>query len=175
MTTWYFCVSPDYPADDGQFLSPDPPANSQQFWYNADTGAVYGGPDTPPALFGGAGTKDKVGFAVEVTQNSGSDDYSVNDITAVSTVCQNPVGGTAPASIGSAFRRGQHIVSHYSGAPLRTALNIGGRKYSKTGLHTVKGDGGGGVSAYEIVLVATISDAIASYDYSTDPEMDVSN
>src|SRR5262245_66105506 len=126
---FYFCLTPDFQNKNGLFLSN--PANP--FWYNATTDTVVGSPANPPQLkHSGTATKDQVGFAIEVTQTGSQDDYTVDDITIISTIRQGAVcvPSSTPATVASPFRNGNNsIVCQQSGKALRQTLMINGSKY----------------------------------------------
>jgi len=177
---WYFCVTPDWPGQTGLFLPNTPGLLDFQFWYNPVTGDVLA-PDNPPELKQSqSANKDQVGFAIEVTQTAGVNDYTVDDIAVVSTIRQTPSAGATPALLASPFRKGNNAIAcHFTGAPvIRIMQGPAGQRYKTTRLHEVSDDGSGpgSVSAYEISLVASLSDLqLNACEFSTDPEMDVDN
>src|SRR5262249_15658181 len=173
---FYFCLTPDFQNKNGLFLS-NP---GDQFWYNATTGTVVGPPANPPHLkHSGTATKDQVGFAIEVTQTGSQDDYTVDDITISYTIRQGAVclPSSTPATVASPFRNGNNsIVCQQSGKPVSKNLMINGRKFKTTKLFDVHVDGSvNSVSAYEISLVAAVSNSGDSFEFSADPEMEVDN
>jgi hypothetical protein len=181
---WYFCLTPDFSAANrskGLFLPNTVPTNNDnRFWYNLAAAApVQVPPDQPPALAQSQNPgRDKVGFAIEVTQNitPGVDDYSVDAITLFSSTDENPrrPGATA-ATQASPFKQGSAVACIKSGAP-GWILQIAGRTYYALGPFPVAKDGArNDTSSYELDVAAQVSRGVRSYQFSYDPEMDVDN